>query len=66
MNAFNGVGVRITIRFDVSPWGLGGVLLKEEVPVAWIAAPLTEDDIDILGVKQAIAPHNKSWSDLHG
>ena len=51
VNAFNGVGVRITIRFDASPWGLGGILLKEEVPVAWIAAPITEDDIEILGVK---------------
>ena len=51
VNAFNGVGVRITIRFDASPWGLGGILLKEEVPVAWIAAPITEDGIEILGVK---------------
>ena len=23
VNAVNGVGVRITIRFDASPWGLG-------------------------------------------
>ena len=31
--------------------GTRRILLKEEVPVAWIAAPVTEDYIDILGVK---------------
>ena len=40
-------------------------LLKEEVPVTWIAAPITEEDIDILGVKQATTPYNRAWSAWH-
>ena len=43
--------VCVTLLFDASPWGLGGVLLIKGIPVEYFSEPLTEADVENIGVE---------------
>ena len=49
---------------DACPWGMGGVLFKNHVPVAWWASPITTLDLQRFRAKRGDSAHNTTWEAL--
>ena len=55
---------RIVFTLDASPWGYGGVLLEDGEFSEYFHAPVSQDDIDILGAKIGSADSQQLFESL--
>ncbi len=54
----------LCIATDASPWGIGGVLLCEGIPVAWFADELHRSDLRRFNAKRGTSDFNTLWEAL--
>ena len=55
---------RVRMLLDASPWGLGGLLVLDEIPCGWFANPLGELDVKKFGVDLGTADGQQIWESL--
>jgi hypothetical protein len=51
LSSYTGTGKQVSLELDASPWGLGGVLLEDGVPVSWFASALSTEELELLGIE---------------
>ena len=54
----------LTIAVDASPWGLGGVLMREGAPVAWFADEIHDVDLRVLNAERGDHRFQTTWEAL--
>lgn len=64
LDAFLGIGARVSMTLDASPWGIGAVLSVDGELQEWIADALTTDDEDVLGHQIGTAEGQQTWESL--
>ena len=52
------------IATDACPWGIGGVLFRDYLPIAWFASPLGPDDLRRFNAVKGDPAHNTTWEAL--
>ena len=57
-------GQRLRIATDASPWGVGGVLVIDNVISAWFAHWITHEDLRRFNAKRGVSDFNTLWEAL--
>ena len=57
-------GANVIFVLDASPWGLGGILYVNGVPIAFVTSPLTQDDVRIHEYKLGDSRGQQNWECL--
>ena len=64
LDAYLGIGDKISVKLDASPWGLGGILLLNGHPTSWFSSPLSESDEEIFGHSIGSSTGQQTWECL--
>ncbi|CAK0895402.1 unnamed protein product, partial [Prorocentrum cordatum] len=64
VEAYTRRGPAVRMGFDASPWGLGGWLMLDEAFVAYFAAPVSGENVELLGIVVGSAESQQILEDL--
>ena len=51
----------LRVAVDASPWGIGGLLLANDVPSRWFADKITDDDLKVFNASRGDPAFNILW-----
>jgi hypothetical protein len=64
LEAHLGIGQKVQISTDASPWGFGAVLIIDDVPIEYYAEILSQDDLDTFHLSTADPAGQQVWEAL--